>query len=97
MRNFDRQLFRFTLVLALGAGLAALAAQPSKPKIVAVEKPAPIILAAAYENVRPSASDAAVGARIDQCSLNPRDYADSRPIGDKADKGLRKRKVVVCG
>jgi hypothetical protein len=97
MRSFDRQLYRFTLVLALGAGLAALAAQPPQPKVAAVEKPAPIVLAAAYENVRPSASDAAIGARVDQCSLNPRDYVDARLIGDKTDKNLKKRKVVVCG
>ncbi|WP_374545917.1 hypothetical protein [Rhodoblastus sp.] len=97
MRGFDRQLFRFILVLALGAGLAATAAQPSKRKVAAREKPAPIILAAAFENAPPSASEAVVGARVDQCSLNPRDYADERPIGDKSDKSAKKRRVVVCG
>ena len=37
MRDFDRQLFRFVFVMALGGGLAAVAAQPERPKIVVHE------------------------------------------------------------
>lgn len=91
MRGLDRQLFRFVLVLALGAGLAALAAQPEKQRVAAREKPAPVILATAYESAPPPAMES--GARVDQCSLNPRDYRDDR----NTDKNGKKRKVVVCG
>jgi hypothetical protein len=91
MRGFDRQLFRFVLVLGLGVGLAAVAAQPQKPKGAVREKPAPVILVAALESAPPPAIEA--GARVDQCSLNPRDYRDDR----SSDKNGKKRKVVVCG
>jgi hypothetical protein len=91
MRGLDRQLFRFVLFLALGAGLAAVAAQPQKPKLAIRETPAPVILVAAYESAPPLAIEA--GARVDQCSLNPRDYRDDRSL----DKNGKKRKVVVCG
>jgi hypothetical protein len=94
MRGFDRQLFRFVFVLALGGGLAAMAAQPQRPKVAVREKPAPIILAAAFENAPPTASGAE--ARVDQCSLNPRDYSDDR-ASDKSGKNGKKRRVVVCG
>jgi hypothetical protein len=95
MRVLDRQLFRLVLVFGLGGGLAAIAAQPEKPKLAVREKPAPIIMAVALENTAPTASD--VGARVDQCSLNPRDYADDRSGADKNGKPIKKRKVVVCG
>jgi hypothetical protein len=91
MRGLDRQLFRFVLVLALGAGLAAVAAQPQKPKVAAREKPAPAMIVAAYESAPPPVIES--GARVDQCSLNPRDYRDDR----STDKNGKKRKVVVCG
>jgi hypothetical protein len=91
MQGLDRQLFRFVLVLALGAGLAAVAAQPEKSKVAVREKPAPVILVAALESAPPPAIEA--GARVDQCSLNPRDYRDDR----SSDKNGKKRKVVVCG
>jgi hypothetical protein len=91
MRGLDRQLFRFVLVLALGAGLAAMAAQPQKQRVAAREKPAPVMLVAAYASAPPPAIES--GARVDQCSLNPRDYRDDR----NTDKNGKKRKVVVCG
>ncbi|MCI4678227.1 hypothetical protein K9U33_06130 [Rhodoblastus acidophilus] len=94
MRVFDQQLFRLGLVLALGSGLAVAATYPSsKPKAAARERPAPIVLAVAYEH---SAQQEAVGARVDQCSLNPHDNADNSPIGDKTHHA-KKRKVVICG
>lgn len=94
MRDCDRQLFRFAFVMALGGGLVAVAAQPQRPKNVIHEQPAPVILAAAYENAPPVASGSE--ARVDECSLNPRDYADDRS-SDKSGKTTKKRKVVVCG
>lgn len=93
MRVFDWQVVRFVFVLALGGGVAALASQPDKPKVAVKENPAPIILAIAVER----APQAEVGARVDQCSLNPRDYSDGHVLGDKSAKDSGKRKIVVCG
>jgi len=94
MRGTDRLLYRLVLVLALGAGLAALAMQPEKPKVAVRDQPAPIILAVAQESASPAAD---TGARVDRCSLNPRDYADDRPIGETASNDVKKKKVIVCG
>jgi hypothetical protein len=96
MRGLDRQLYRLVLALSLGVGFVGLAAQPQSPRVAIREKSAPIILAAALESV-PAPASAYVDARVDQCSLNPRDYADDKPIGAKADKAAKKRRVVVCG
>jgi hypothetical protein len=93
MRVWDRQLLRFGFVLALGSGLAVAAAHPVKPKFAMAPKPAPIILAAALE----SAPSEEVGARVDQCSLNPHDYSDHRLIGDKSGHPAKKKRIVVCG
>lgn len=93
MRFFERQVSRLFLVLALGAGGAALAIQPDKPRVAVKPIPTPIILAVALESAPP----AEAFARVDQCSLNPRDYVDDRLIGDKSDKGSKKKKIVVCG
>jgi hypothetical protein len=86
------QLYRFVLALSLGVGLAALAMQPSPPRIASKKNLDSIVLATALER----APAAEVGARADQCSLNPRDYADDRPIGDKSGKD-HKKKVIACG
>lgn len=93
MRFVNRQLSRLVLVLALGAGMAALASQPERPKVAVKEMPAPIIVAATLE----SAPLPLPSARVDQCSLNPRDYNDGQLIGDKSEKGAKKKKIVVCG
>ncbi|WP_298422722.1 hypothetical protein [Rhodoblastus sp.] len=93
MRGLDRQLFRFGFVLALGLGLAVAAAHPVKPKLAVAPRPTPIVLAVAVE----SAPQEEVGARVDQCSLNPHDYSDSRPIGDKSGHAAKKKRIVVCG
>jgi len=93
MRYWDQQLYRFVLALALVAGVVALAMQPSAPKLVSKKDAASIILATALERA-PAAQSS---ARPDQCSLNPRDYADDRPIGDKPGKDQKKKKAIACG
>ena len=55
MRQWNRQIFRFFLVLALGAGIGGLAGQaarPEKPKMRA-ELPAPVIMATVMEITAP--------------------------------------------
>jgi hypothetical protein len=85
MRQLKRQLFRITLVVSIGAGLAAVAASPDRQKTVARDKPAPII-----------ATEALVGADLERCLLPPRTQGDEPLIGDRA--GNRsKKKIVVCG
>jgi hypothetical protein len=86
MRQFGRRLFRITLVVAAGAGLAALAASPERQKAVARDLPA-----------GPGVStDALVGADLERCLLPPRPQADDRPIGDRQ-AHRNKRKIIVCG
>jgi hypothetical protein len=96
MSQWNRQIFRLVLVLALGAGLAVQAARPEKPGLRAEKtRPEPIILATVIESSIP-----------DQCLLNPRDdedsVADARKSGAKvADlrdrDGRGKKKVIACG
>ena len=99
MRQRNRQIFRFFLVLALGASLAGLAGQSArseKPGMRAEQaRPAPIILATVMESAVP-----------DECLLARRDEEDSAsPTGKAAtkaaelrDSGARaKRKVIACG
>jgi hypothetical protein len=96
MSQWNRQIFRFVLVLALGAGLAGQAARPDKPGLRAEKtRPEPIILATVIESSVP-----------EQCLLNPRDEdesaADARKSGvkvaDLRDKdGRARRKVIACG
>jgi hypothetical protein len=88
MRHWRRQLFRFSLIAALGAGLASFAASPERPKTVtraAQEKNAPIIQTTTITR-----------ATFDQCLRPPRPDPDERPIGDLlANRG--RKKIVLCG
>ena len=98
MREWNQQIFRFFLVLALGAGLAGMAGQarPEKPGVRAEKaRPEPIILATVMESAVPA-----------QCLLTPRDEDESDPVAGKSgakaadlrDKdGRAKRKVIACG
>jgi hypothetical protein len=85
VRQLRKRLFRITLVMAVGAGLAALAASPERQKTGAREKPAPII-----------ATEALVGADLERCLLPPPPSPDDRPIGDR-DGNRNKKKIIVCG
>jgi hypothetical protein len=88
MRHWRRQLFRFSLIVALGAGLASFAASPEKPKTsarVAPEKIAPVIFTTTVTR-----------ASFDECLRPPRPDPDERPIGDlQANRG--RKKIVLCG
>ena len=70
MRERNRQIFRFVLVLGLGASLAGMAGQaahPEKPVIRAKKlRPEPIIPATVIESTIP-----------DECLLAPRDSGGS--------------------
>ena len=89
-------MFRFFLVLALGAGLAGQAARPQKPGLRAEKaRPEPIILATVIESTIP-----------EQCLLVPREEDDSAAearksetrTADLRDKdGRAKKKVIACG
>ena len=88
MRHWRRQLFRFSLIVAFGAGLASLAASPEKPKTsarVAPEKIAPVILTRTVTR-----------ASFDECLRPPRPDPDERPMGDRQANRARK-KIVLCG
>jgi hypothetical protein len=88
MRNWRRQLFRSSLIVALGAGLASFAASLEKPEgstRVAREKAAPTLQTTAVTR-----------ASFDQCLRPPRPAPDERPIGDLMANRARK-KIVLCG
>jgi len=85
VRQLRKRLFRITLVVAVGAGLAALAASPERQKTGVREKPTPII-----------ATEALVGADLERCLLPPPPSPDDRPIGDR-DGNRNKKKIIVCG
>jgi hypothetical protein len=85
VRQFRRRLFRITLVVAVGAGLAALAASPERQKTGMREKPAPII-----------STEALVGADLERCLLPPSPRPDDRLIGDR-EGNRKKKKIIVCG
>jgi|GEM_PF-4095319 len=85
VRQLRKRLFRITLVVAIGAGLAALAASPERKKTGAREKPTPII-----------ATEALVGADLERCLLPPRPTPDDRLIGDR-EGNRNKQKIIVCG
>jgi hypothetical protein len=88
MRHWRRQLFRFSLIVALGAGLGSFAASPERPKTVtrvAQEQTAPIIHTIAVTR-----------ASFGQCLRPPRPDADERPMGDLEANRARK-KIVLCG
>ncbi len=90
MRRWRDELFRILVVVALGAGLGALASGPERPKIMAQPRPAPIILATAMDADPPP-----------QCLLLRRDKGDERPIGEKTGEGKaghrNQKKVIACG
>ncbi|WP_294535131.1 hypothetical protein [uncultured Rhodoblastus sp.] len=99
MGEWNRQILRFSLVLALGSGLAGMAAhaaRPEKPGMrVQTPRPEPIILATVMERTVP-----------EQCLLVPREEADSatdarkgrEKIADLRDRdGHGKKKVIACG
>jgi hypothetical protein len=99
MHEWNRQIFRFFLVLALGASLAGMAEQstrPEKPRIRAEKaRPEPIVLATVTESALP-----------EQCLLTRRDEDDSAyrsgnsgaKAADARDTGGRsKKKVIACG
>ena len=80
------QLFRITLVVTLGAGLAAVAASLERQKTSdARDKPAPII-----------STEALVGADLERCLMPPRPQADEPLIGD-LEGNRNKKKIIVCG
>ena len=85
MRQLRRRLFRITLVVAIGAGLAAVAASPERQKAVARDKPAPNI-----------STEALVGADLERCLLPPRPHADDLLIGDR-EGNRNKKKIIFCG
>ncbi len=86
MRQLRSRLFRITVVVAAGAGLAALAASPERQKTVARDRQAaPIVSTEALE-----------GADLERCLLPPRPQADDRPIGDR-EAHRNKRKIIFCG
>jgi hypothetical protein len=100
MRQRNRQILRFFLVLALGAGLAGVAGQSArseKPSLRAEKaRPQPIILATVLESAIP-----------DECLLVPRGEEDNSATStgksgakaaDPRDNGARaKKKVIACG
>jgi hypothetical protein len=99
MRQRNRQILRFFLVLALGASLAGIAGQSARSEkpVMRAEKtrPQPIILATVMESAIP-----------DECLLAPHDDEDSAPpagksrakTADSHDSGARaKKKVIACG
>ena len=104
MQGLERQMLRFSLVFALGSGLAFVATHAAGQKGAARHDPAPIVLAVALEqNALPSQSFAPDGqsarqeARVDQCEANPHAMSENHLIGDKSAQGATKRKVVFCG
>jgi len=104
MQGFERQLLRFGLVVAVGAGLAFAAAHAAGTKSAVHQNPGPIVLAMALESdslpaqsLAPDRQSAQEGARMDQCAFNPHDIADNHLIGDKPAHGGKKLKVAVCG
>ncbi len=93
MRGRGAQFVRMFLVVALGAGLgalAAMAARPEKPRAAQIEKPAPIILATVMESTLP-----------DHCLLPLREPDEKAASGEKTrdrDNAQRsKKKVIACG
>jgi hypothetical protein len=104
MQGVERQMFRFSLVLAVGSGVAFAAAHATGPKVAARHNPAPIVLAVALEQsalptqyFAPDEQSAQQEPRVDQCQSNPHAIPDNRLIGDKSAQGAKKRKIVVCG
>lgn len=85
MRRIDRQFVRFAIVLALGAGLAALAYRPQPAQTLSRAQPAPFVTAVAMEV--PVA---------EHCLRVSRDREGRKSIGDKA-VGHAKNKIVACG
>jgi hypothetical protein len=85
MRRIDRQFIRFAIVLALGAGLAALAYRPKSAETLSRAQSAPFVAAIAMEV--PVA---------EHCLRSSRDRQDSKPIGDKS-ASHAKNKIIACG
>lgn len=85
MRQLRRRLFRIALVVAIGAGLAAVAASSDRPRTVARDKSAQII-----------ATEALVDADLERCLLPPRPQGDERLIGDR-EGNRNKKKIIFCG
>ena len=85
MRLLKSRLFRIALVVAIGAGLAAVAASSERPKTVVRDRAAPII-----------STEALVGEDLERCLLPPRPQGDESPIGDR-EANRTKKKIIVCG
>ena len=85
LHQFRRRLFRITLVVAVGAGLAALAPSSERQKSGMREKPTPII-----------STKALVSADLERCLLPPPPSPDDRLIGDR-EGNRNKKKIIVCG
>lgn len=105
MKGIERQLLRFGLVIAVGSGLAFVAAHAAGQKVAVRHNQAPIVLAVALErNAAPAqdfapddAQTAQQEPRVDQCAYDPHVSTDNHLLGDKSAHGAKKRKVVVCG
>ncbi|MGO8737881.1 hypothetical protein [Rhodoblastus sp.] len=104
MKGIERQLLRFGLVIALGSGLAFVAAHAAGQKVAVRHNQAPIVLAVALErnagpaqDFAPDAQTAQQEPRVDQCAYDPHASTDNHLLGDKSAHGVKKHKVVVCG
>ena len=85
MRQLRMRLFRITLVVTIGAGLAAVAASSERQKTVVRERPTPIIATEAWS------------ARIwSVACCRHRQAPMNRPIGDR-EGNRNKKKIIVCG
>ncbi len=85
MRRINRQFIRFSIVLALGAGLAALAYRPQPAETLARAQSAPFVAAVAMEV-----------PVVERCLGSSRDHQVKKPIGDKA-VSHAKGKIIACG
>ena len=85
MRQLSRQLVRISLVLAVGAGLTALAASPARQKALAPGISVPTV-----------STEALSDFELERCLLPPLPQPDERPIGDR-EGNRHKKKIIVCG
>jgi hypothetical protein len=90
MSRKNGPLFRMLLVLAIGAGLAALAVGPVKPKIIGqIDRASPIVMAVAMDSQPP-----------EHCLLPPKeDKEQASAVGQSGDqaKAPPKKKIIACG
>ncbi len=83
-------IFRLLLVLAIGAGLSALAFRPAKPTIIGhIDRPKPIIMAIATDAQLP-----------EHCLVPPHEDKD-QALADQQSRdksgGHVKKKIIACG